>query len=181
MAWQFNNEAIRLTLAALDGGLQSTESYIASTYQKFMKRELKIYSNIGRGRALKASKGGTRPYTTESSSKNPSGTRASRSRKSTASKSASKTATTDMGDSEEENEENTSEEDELEDDEGSEEEQDDVEGVENETGLRRLGIGKNPRPDMATKPSPVVLTHYGQISLCAKSYQGAICECHSSV
>jgi general transcription factor 3C polypeptide 3 (transcription factor C subunit 4) len=43
MAHQFHNDPMRIMMAALGSGMHSTDAFLASTFQKFLHRELKMF------------------------------------------------------------------------------------------------------------------------------------------
>lgn len=158
---QYNNEVIRLTLACLDGGVPSTNCYISSNYQKFSKRQLKYTTNGDaalrqRGRRRRRNAAANRRPSVEGM------------------KSGEDSEDSDDSDSSETIEDvgkgripNTSadEHNKLKSD---------------TTPADRIA----PSGNRVTKVNPVALVHYAQISMCAKSFQSALCEhfprtCHT--
>lgn len=43
MAHQFHNDPMRIMMAALGSGLEPTDAFLASTFQKFLHREVKMF------------------------------------------------------------------------------------------------------------------------------------------
>lgn len=177
--YPFNNDVIRLTLACLDGGVQSTSQYTASNYQKFMKRELGNYDLAVTGAAFRKAHG-PRPripsgkYVNIAARKGLNQSGPSKKISTANSDDESGSATTDDGGDDKARD--------SDDDSGDDDEET------NGTGGRLTKAAKpsntlmkNPNPDMATKLSPVLLAHYGQMNMCAKSYQGSICQCGTAL
>lgn len=156
-AFAFNNDVTRLTLACLDGGLDSMDSYISSNYQKFTKRELKFFEKAVNGDPAPRGSGGHKA--------------AAKKRRSLRKGKAPQGTEVDETDSASAGDDNDTENDSerlLSADDGAD--------SGDEASNKRGTISQNPNPQLPTKISPVVLAHYGQISLCARSFQGAICQ-----
>lgn len=158
-AFAFNNDVTRLTLACLDGGLDSLDSYISSNYQKFTKRELKFFEKAVSGDPTPRGSGGHKATAKKR--------RNIRKGKAAQGAEADETDSTSAGDDNDNDTENDSERL-LSAEEGAD--------SGNEASNKRGAISRNPNPQRPTKISPVVLAHYGQISLGARSFQGAICS-----
>lgn len=154
---RLSNDVIRLTLACLDGGLLSTDRYISSNYQKFSKRQLKFAADTATGNAAPHRRG-RRPGAGSRKSSN-----------------EGKRVTESQADFEDTDDSSPSE-------------------AAEEVGGRQVPSTGTDDPRTALndtvaadrdvsaarsrvlKVNPVALVHYAQISMCAKSFQSAICK-----
>ncbi|KAF8319099.1 TPR-like protein [Clavulina sp. PMI_390] len=166
-AFEHNNDVTRLTLACLDGGLVSNESYTSSRYAKFIKREIKLFEDaaIGKHTSLLEGQGAHKKPKTAKGAKT-TGKR----------REGAGVDDSDISSAEESHDASAAGEDV--DSEGTDDDGEGGQPRENTDGAgrkRRRALAKDQRdPFQPTKLSPVLLTHYAQMLLCARSYQGAI-------
>lgn len=179
LAFQFNNDALRLTLACLgNGGLEGYDAYVDKNYQKFMKRDLGLWERAGAGASFQK---GRRRYAFV-----PDTTKGGKA------KSKKKVPEDDAS----ELDEPLSDEEDSPIDPGraslSPEPESDVEiepstkdksknkksrGVKDkDRDFEKSEITRNPAPAMATQISPIALVNYAQISLASRSFQTARCQ-----
>jgi general transcription factor 3C polypeptide 3 (transcription factor C subunit 4) len=156
---QFSNDVIRLTLACLDGGLLSTDRYISSNYQKFSKRQLKSVADT----ATAPYKRGRRPGNTVASGKpSTEGTGVM--------KSQAGSEDTDDSDS-------SGAPGDVDKGQVPSTVADEPRTAGNDTVAVDRGVSAaTPATSRVIKANPVALVHYAQISMCAKSFQSAICK-----
>lgn len=161
---QFNNEPLRIMLAALASGLSATDEFISSPLQKHLLREMRIWDVAAKGREMQWSATTKRWTVSSLSSGSSAGKEANK--KSNQKKSRGRDITTEVDDDDLGETRYGEDHDEGETDE-------DIENQSDDNVLNRKNEDLVRKPSKESAVLPLV---YGQMCSAVKSYQSALCE-----